>query len=521
MAPDAPYLIVYPSSDRFNDFGTASRVEYLVARGGKMPPERLLGKMLVAQQDAKQAITGTSDFLERAVRAVNDNDELAPLLEALDGYFYLGALLDSDQYQKLIFAVGRRNARELLAEAHDLAVLQIQADRSRDVQFFRGTRAYGQSLLRLDSTFIAVFGFANQLAGTKRLVNRLERPETIEVEEASLEKGSLRLSFLPDALGINRINVLVGPNGTGKTKFLKVLVADSPVNSHGPMLFIPSPLDEPVAFEKAGSVQIQAHPATVEGWAALTRLLTLILRSDTQYKQLERAVDGFIELDQIMVPIGEAADVNDSITALIREQRYVRLAGLANAPEGKKTEIMGWVDLDLAPLVATQTQARALSSGERALLGMSCILLAAIPQAGLVLLDEPELSLHPRMIAELMKLLGFLLETRNAHCVIATHPLYVVRETPSSAVHVLKRSTQSGKIQDYEPMLQTLGAGLTELSNVIFDDWEIHEYFERRVGEFVARKHSPEEIEAASRELGESARVSLYEQLRKGRDEVA
>ena len=520
MIPDFPYLIVFPSSDRFNDFGTSSRVEYLAARGGQVTPERILGKMLIAPHETKKVVPQTTDFLDKVARAASTDGALAPLSKALEGNFFLGALLDSDQYLKLIASVGQRQALELLFEAHDLAALQEGADPNRDVVFFRTTSAYGQSLLRLDSTFIAVFGFANQLKGPERPLGGVERPDTIEIEEASLEKGSLRLSFLPDALGTNRINVLVGPNGTGKTKLLRALATTQPDISHGPILFVPSPLDDPAAFENVGGVQVKAHPATGQGWTDLTHLLSLILRSKAEYAQLERSVEGFIELDQLLLPLKEAADLPDSSPIIIREQRYVRLADLAHGPEGKRTEIMGWVDLDLPPLVATQAQHRALSSGERALLGMSCILLAVVPQSGLVLLDEPELSLHPRMIAELMRLLGFLLETREAHCVIATHSLYVVRETPSSAVHVLKRSVNSKKIQDFQPMLQTLGAGLTELSNVIFDDWDIHEYFERRVVEFLARKHTPEEITAASLELGESARVSLYEQLRRGRNEV-
>jgi len=511
---DRTCLIAFPSTDGFNDFGTESRIEFLAGRKGEKPRERIMAKMLVAGHDSNDPVPNTSNYLK--LRSTGHMGDLSYLVTALEGHFFLTALLDSDQYLKLIAQFGEREALTLLREVHDLGALNIAKDTSPDLNWFREKSQYGQSLLRLDSTFVAVFGLKNLLG---RNLVQLAPPATVEIKDKSLEKGRLVLSFEPDALGTNRIAVLVGTNGTGKTRLLRALASQPSEVDSSAKLFVPSPLDDNTAFKPTPSTRVQHHPATQEGWAELTELLLLILRTtiDSPYERLARAVSGFIDLAQLRLPLKAAHNVDGLVASIVDGRSYIRLSGLLHVPEGSRTERFAWVDLDAAPLVLHEGKPRALSSGERALLGMAIILLDSVPQKGLVLLDEPELSLHPRMIAELMRLLGFLLEAREARCVIATHSLYVVRETPSSAVHVLKRGADESGTVDYQPMIETLGAGLTELSNVIFDDWEIQEYFEKRIEEFVARTQSQDEIDAASRDLGEAARSALYDQLRKDR----
>jgi len=93
--------------------------------------------------------------------------------------------------------------------------------------------------------------------------------------------------------------------------------------------------------------------------------------------------------------------------------------------------------------------------------------------------------------------------------------LFIVRETPDAAVHVLKRSDiEEGSIVDYEPMIQTLGAGLTELSNVIFDDWNIKEYFQQRIEEYLEKPRSDEELSRTRNQLGETARAIMLDLTR-------
>jgi hypothetical protein len=79
----------------------------------------------------------------------------------------------------------------------------------------------------------------------------------------------------------------------------------------------------------------------------------------------------------------------------------------------------------------------------------------------------------------------------------------------------LKRTEiEAGAIVDYEPMIQTLGAGLTELSNVIFDDWNIKEYFQQRIEEYLEKPRSDEEISRARNQLGETARAAMLDLTR-------
>lgn len=511
ITPDVDYLLVCPSRERFNDFGTVSHVDVFVIQAGGISAT-LSAKLLVADQVSGIVERNTSDFLRR--RLEKTPDSVLPLHRALEHCRFLSALVDSDEYGKLIDLVGRRDVTEILREAHDVGVLLSTEPTQEDLAWFQTRPEYGQSLLRSDATFLAVFDLPNQLGA---IAAPSERPAKIKLATNLVVRGEVEFSFVADALGASNVNVLVGVNGVGKSRLLRELAGATETN--GPTLFIPSPLDDVDALPTDTRANVREHPATAAGWEYMTSSLALITRDPdgAQFRMLRRAISGFLELDDVALPLIQDQRSADFSTHTIRGRRFAQLKGASTAFEGRKTEFFGLVDYRSAPIFVGEGGYRHLSSGERALLGMAATLIRDIPERGLVLLDEPELSLHPKMIADLMRLLGLLLRARGAHCIIATHSLFVVRETPDAAVHVLKRAEiEAGGVSDFEPMIQTLGAGLTELSNVIFDDWNIREYFQQRIEEYLEKPRSDEELSRARGQLGEAARAVMLD-LTRGR----
>lgn len=509
ITPDVDYLLVCPSRDRFNDFGTVSHVDMFVVQAGGISAA-LSGKLLVADQDSGLVERNTSDFLRKKLNEVSDT--VLPLHRVLENCRFLSVLVDSDEYKKLIDLVGRGDVTEILRQVHDVGYLLGTQPMQEDLLWFQIKPEYGQSLLRSDATFLAVFDLPDQL-GAIRPPN--ERPEKIKLATNLIVRGEIEFSFVADALGASNVNVLVGVNGVGKSRLLRELAYAS--EQSGPTLFIPSPLDDVDALPVDTRAKIREHPATASGWAYMTSSLALITRDpdDAQYRTLRRAISGFLDLDEVALPLIQDQRSADFSTHTIGGRSFAQLRGASTAFEGRKTEFFGLVDYRSAPVFLSDGRYRHLSSGERALLGMAATLIRDIPERGLVLLDEPELSLHPKMIADLMRLLGLLLRARGAHCIIATHSLFVVRETPDAAVHVLKRSEiEAGGVSDFEPMIQTLGAGLTELSNVIFDDWNIKEYFQQRIEEYLEKPRSNEELSRARGQLGEAARAVMLDLTR-------
>jgi len=127
-----------------------------------------------------------------------------------------------------------------------------------------------------------------------------------------------------------------------------------------------------------------------------------------------------------------------------------------------------------------------LSSGQRSFFRYSLTLMQSAPMHSLFLIDEPELTLHPQMIAALMRITDAILQSKQSFAVIATHSLHVIREVHREAVHVITRG-EDGIPHDMTPFMQTFGSDLSELSAVVFPEDEIEELFEKKVEQTAAQ----------------------------------
>lgn len=91
-----------------------------------------------------------------------------------------------------------------------------------------------------------------------------------------------------------------------------------------------------------------------------------------------------------------------------------------------------------------------LSSGEKELLNFIFIILALDLKDALVLVDEPEIHLHPQWQNKLIKIYKKLYEERNIQFVISTHsPVFVNNETIENIIRIYKPEKQT-KVQPEE-----------------------------------------------------------------------
>lgn len=109
---------------------------------------------------------------------------------------------------------------------------------------------------------------------------------------------------------------------------------------------------------------------------------------------------------------------------------------------------------------------RALSSGNKIVLLTLTKLVEVVEEKTLVILDEPELHLHPPLMAAFNKALGYLMQNRNGVALISTHSPVFVQESPKSAVHLMFRTGKSIKIEN--PIIETYGENIGELTHDIF-----------------------------------------------------
>lgn len=107
-----------------------------------------------------------------------------------------------------------------------------------------------------------------------------------------------------------------------------------------------------------------------------------------------------------------------------------------------------------------------LSSGNKIVLLTLTKLVSVVEEKMLVVLDEPELHLHPPLMAAFNKALSHLMKNRNGVAIISTHSPVFVQETPRSAVHMMSREGHSIKIET--PLRRTYGENIGDLTYDIF-----------------------------------------------------
>ena len=107
-----------------------------------------------------------------------------------------------------------------------------------------------------------------------------------------------------------------------------------------------------------------------------------------------------------------------------------------------------------------------LSSGQLQLLLLITFIFRKINFDTLIVIDEPEVHLHPKAINVLFKLLLFLLDKFQSYCIVSTHSPLIVRELAGKNVYMMRRfgnELELGKIG-----IETLGEDISTLYDEIF-----------------------------------------------------
>lgn len=107
-----------------------------------------------------------------------------------------------------------------------------------------------------------------------------------------------------------------------------------------------------------------------------------------------------------------------------------------------------------------------LSSGHKIVLLTLTRLVEKVEERTLVILDEPELHLHPPLLSAFIRALSDLLIFRNAVALIATHSPVIVQEVPSNCVKIMDRT--GAFVSFSNPDIQTFGENISSLTREIF-----------------------------------------------------
>jgi ABC-type multidrug transport system ATPase subunit len=149
-----------------------------------------------------------------------------------------------------------------------------------------------------------------------------------------------------------------------------------------------------------------------------------------------------------------------------------------------------------------------LSSGQLIYSYMIPSIVAEIEEESLIILDEPELYLHPSMEIGLIEMLRHLLEETSSYALIASHSSVLAREIEKNSIRILRKV--DGKTIVSPPSFETYGASLEKISKEVFDDSITDKPFEDDLDRLVkSTKSIKKVIKKHGGDLGDSALIYL------------
>ena len=156
-----------------------------------------------------------------------------------------------------------------------------------------------------------------------------------------------------------------------------------------------------------------------------------------------------------------------------------------------------------------------LSSGQLHIFNLLTFIHAHIHLTSLLVIDEPEVHMHPQIIVSFMKMLGGILTRFRSYAVIATHSPLIVREMVGQNVYLMQ-SVDGGFPNVSKVAFETFGADASELYMNIFQFDERMSSFYQYV-KIIGRKRSYAEaldfIMQFAPKLGLNARLSIRDYL--------
>lgn len=152
-----------------------------------------------------------------------------------------------------------------------------------------------------------------------------------------------------------------------------------------------------------------------------------------------------------------------------------------------------------------------LSSGQQIFAQLISSIIGSIREDTILLIDEPELYLHPNLEVELIELLKELLKLYRSYSIIATHSSIVAREVPKDYITVLKRKNKDEKIKISRPPFETFGGDIERINSYVFFDKDIEKPFEKWLQKLVNDAGGAKEaIKQYKNELNEESIILMY-----------
>jgi predicted ATPase len=155
-------------------------------------------------------------------------------------------------------------------------------------------------------------------------------------------------------------------------------------------------------------------------------------------------------------------------------------------------ELNDCIQFESGAVFIKSNEAIEISSGQRLFCYIVVNVVGQIRKDSLVVIDEPELFLHPTLEIEFIELLKKVLKSFTSKAILATHSLAITREVPAKCVHVYRK--HNGAVEVEHPPFETFGGDMQRISSYVFGDSSITKPFDKWVDEQLKIYPDPQDI---------------------------
>ncbi len=339
-------------------------------------------------------------------------------------------------------------------------------------------------------------------------------------------------------VGHANINLLIGPNGTGKSHILKhvtelltgiesgtevwpyfhklIVVAYSPFES----FYSNKEVAERLARTKGGgeSMTGQLTPNKIKRLKKINKYSYIGFKNDSDVFNGEWPPEYSVKcLLQIMEYDKEnqwkeqskleilvaTLKLSVEFDSLALKQKTGEMLLLDNGVVALSKEKVNELDVKSGIHFVRNGVEVLLSSGQKIYSYMMPALVAEIESESLIVIDEPELYLHPSLEVGLITMLRSLLVEMNSYAIIATHSAILAREVKSDSVRILRKRGAMTTVS--LPTFETYGESLDVILGEAFGDYDADKPYQQDIDGLISGCQDAREALNLVGEVGDEA----------------
>lgn len=494
-------IYLFPTSDGWNDFGTRNIFELkLFSKGELLYSAKEFTKILFIDASIEAEI-----YKKGKVRVKEVNKE------------FVSQAAKRESYSELLKHLGLMRTIKFFYLIRDLAVLK-SLGREPELRSQENEDVYYKSLTRYSSTYSLVNGCSSLfMLSNQDLLPSIYSSFHLKKFDNEHE---LNLEFLPNPLLKNRVNILVGKNGVGKSQSLRNICIQQIDR------ILQEPTDSGEVFNRIFAIsnvvedsfpQISELPEwggifykyinLLEHRGTQSSALSLIdiLRQEEDIDELDKfsllkdSLNGLLDYDDFWLPL---KDVSVDFPTVRKDGiKYFPSSHYAKISEKKRLELTAAIDVTKSVEIVVDESFIQLSTGQRFFLNIAIKVISYISTRSLLLFEEPETYLHPNLEVDFYRFISSILDLTDSYGIFSTHSVYLVREVMSTQVQILEK--RGSRIEIYKPSIQTFGASLDAISDYIFGDLNKNKVFKDELDKIDVS--SEKDIEKVIKYLGDDA----------------